>query len=148
MEMGNQPLASCSVGTASATRWQCCSARGPCFCRGDRGQERGALCQGQPVLGRGGGPSAGPGVSWVGCRHLRRRELLPPSETLSSVFLHFQDDSAQHRINSELNSGKKGLRDFWFCFSQDSPGLLLVLPMTGVHDTTPGASVGRKFLSF
>ena len=56
--------------------------------------------------------------------------------------------TAQHRINSELNLGKKGLRDFWFCFSQDSPGLLLVLPMTGVHGTTPGASVGRKFLSY
>lgn len=102
--------------------------------------------QGQPVLGgRGGGPSAGTGVSWVGCRHPRRRELSPHSEMLSSVF---QDDSAQHRINLELNLRKKGLRDFWFCFSQDSPGLLLVLPMTGVHGTTLGASVGRKFLSY
>ena len=61
--------------------------------------------------GRGGGPSAGTGVSWVGCRHPRRRELPPPSETLSSVFLHFQDDCAtQNKLR--IKFGKKRTEGF------------------------------------
>lgn len=113
LEMGNQPPASGSVGTTSATRWQCCRTRGPCSCRGD--------WRGEPWSEAAGGePSARTGVSRAGCRCPHRgipRDLPPDSGMLSSVSLKFQDDSAQHRINSELNLRKKGLRVFWLCFS-------------------------------
>lgn len=80
-----------------------------------------ATGEGSPWSGAiGGEPSAQTGVSRAGCRCPHRgipRDLPPASGMLSSVSLKFQDDSAQHRINSELNLRKKGLRVFWLCFS-------------------------------
>ena len=112
MEMGNQPLASCSVeqprplGGSVAAHEASVAAEATCGT-----WVRGGRCgAGNPVPERGcPGLGAGSYFLFQKC-------------CLSSVFLHFQDDCpTQNKLRIKFE--KKGLSVFWICFSQDSAGL-------------------------
>ena len=118
MEIGNQPLASCSVeqprplGGSVAAHEAPVAAEATCGRREER-----ALGQGRPVWGGAGKPVPERACPGLGAgSYLLLQQCCPLCSFISGM-------TAQHRINSELNLRKKGLRDFGFCFSQDSPGL-------------------------
>lgn len=136
MEMGNQPLASCSVEQPRPLGGSVAAHEAPVAAEATCGRREEPWVRDTDV-GRAGKP-----VSWVGCR-----ELPPPSAMLSSVFLHFRDDCpTQNKLRIKFE--KKRIEGFLVLFFPRLPRVVLVLPMTGVHGTTPGASVGRKFLSY
>ena len=141
MGMGNQPLASCSVEQPRPLGGSVAAHEAPVAAEATCGKRE------EPWV-RGGRCGAGNPVPERGCPGLSAGSyLLLQKCCLSSVFLHFQDDCpTQNKLRIKFE--KKRIEGFLVLFFPRLHRVVLVLPMTGVHGTTPGASVGRKFLSY